>query len=467
MAKYFTPIAEKSPANAETFNAPMQELDNQIDENAQQIASAGESIESLQSAVQGISSEISGIKSKQAADEADITALDAAVAGIDDDLTDVATDVSQLKTDMTSVQGRMQTAEGNISTLQTATGGLQTDIDELETDLGVVEGTVEGLGTDIEGLDSRMATAEGDIDTLEAAAEDLDERVTELEQTPGYELPAASSQTLGGVKVGSNLSIDQDGVLSATDTTYSPATSQADGLMSASDKGKLDGVETGANAYTLPAAGANSLGGVKVGSGLSIDANGVLSADGGAPIYFGVSDTAASTVEKAVSISGITEYTDGMIIFLLLNDGNSVGAGGTFKININNIGAKNTNVNVTSVTKMFIPLVFDAARDIFWCTSGRSSREANVLSAENITAASDTDTALDVNLNKTYLVNINGVKSRLVNYFSSANGDVHEQYLYSRPAAITPGQQCAPIIKYRCRLRANYAWGAWTEWTVI
>ena len=39
----------------------------------------------------------------------------------------------------------------------------------------------------------------------------------------------------------------------------------------------------GGEAYTLPAATAGTLGGVKVGSGLSIDANGVLSADGVTP----------------------------------------------------------------------------------------------------------------------------------------------------------------------------------------
>ena len=33
-----------------------------------------------------------------------------------------------------------------------------------------------------------------------------------------YSLPIASSSTLGGIKVGTNLSIDGDGVLSSTDT---------------------------------------------------------------------------------------------------------------------------------------------------------------------------------------------------------------------------------------------------------
>ena len=38
-----------------------------------------------------------------------------------------------------------------------------------------------------------------------------------------------------------------------TDTTYSAATQSAQGLMSAADKKKLDGIATGANAYTLTA----------------------------------------------------------------------------------------------------------------------------------------------------------------------------------------------------------------------
>lgn len=40
----------------------------------------------------------------------------------------------------------------------------------------------------------------------------------------GYTLPPATSNTLGGIKVGTNLSIDNSGVLSATDTTYTAGT---------------------------------------------------------------------------------------------------------------------------------------------------------------------------------------------------------------------------------------------------
>jgi hypothetical protein len=64
---------------------------------------------------------------------------------------------------------------------------------------------------------------------------------------PTYSLPIASPTVLGGIKVGSNLSIDANGVLSA------------------------------GNSYVLPIASATVLGGIKVGTNLSIDVNGVLS----------------------------------------------------------------------------------------------------------------------------------------------------------------------------------------------
>ena len=73
-----------------------------------------------------------------------------------------------------------------------------------------------------------------------------------------FTLKKASSNTLGGIKVGTGLSIDSiTGVLSAT----------------------------GGGSYTLPPATQNSLGGIKVGSGLSVTQDGTLSATGGTIEY--------------------------------------------------------------------------------------------------------------------------------------------------------------------------------------
>ena len=58
-----------------------------------------------------------------------------------------------------------------------------------------------------------------------------------------------------------------------------PATGEEDGLMSPSDKEKLDGVESGANRYVLPAATPSSLGGVRPdGTSVTVDDDGTLHA---------------------------------------------------------------------------------------------------------------------------------------------------------------------------------------------
>lgn len=78
-----------------------------------------------------------------------------------------------------------------------------------------------------------------------------------------YTLPKASASTLGGIKVGNNLSIDANGVLSASDSTYSAGV----------------GLDLDAGEFSLLPATAAALGGVKVGTRLSITAGGTLSAD--------------------------------------------------------------------------------------------------------------------------------------------------------------------------------------------
>lgn len=84
------------------------------------------------------------------------------------------------------------------------------------------------------------------------------------------DLPIASSSSVGGVKVGSGLTIDGTGVLSAIGGSGGGTA----GVLSFN--GRTGYVTFGAT--DLPVASAGSLGGVKVGSGLAIDGSGVLSA---------------------------------------------------------------------------------------------------------------------------------------------------------------------------------------------
>lgn len=99
-----------------------------------------------------------------------------------------------------------------------------------------------------------------------------------------YSLPIASNSVLGGIKVGSNLSIDENGILSTSSYNLPIASGSTLGgikvgsNLSINDQGVLS-----TTLYTLPIASGSTLGGIKVGDNLSIDLNGVLSAENGVP----------------------------------------------------------------------------------------------------------------------------------------------------------------------------------------
>lgn len=81
-------------------------------------------------------------------------------------------------------------------------------------------------------------------------------------QQQGY---TSNIGTVTQVKVGTSAYDPANGIISLPAyPTYSAATQSAAGLMSATDKTKLDGIASGANAYTLPAASTSALGGIKV-----------------------------------------------------------------------------------------------------------------------------------------------------------------------------------------------------------
>ena len=67
------------------------------------------------------------------------------------------------------------------------------------------------------------------------------------EAQPTIAMKPATTTTIGGIIVGTNLTVDATGKLSAKDTTYEDATTTTHGLMSTADKSKLDGIAEGAN----------------------------------------------------------------------------------------------------------------------------------------------------------------------------------------------------------------------------
>ena len=100
--------------------------------------------------------------------------------------------------------------------------------------------------------------------------------------TRSYHLPIASATTLGGIKVGDNLVIEEDGTLNAESTEYN-----------------------------LPVASSSTLGGVKIGSGLSItnaiasvNVDSTLDADSVNPLRNSVITSNLNTLTSSVQSAG-------------------------------------------------------------------------------------------------------------------------------------------------------------------
>jgi|GEM_PF-2413751 len=107
-----------------------------------------------------------------------------------------------------------------------------------------------------------------------------------------------------------------------TSATLSAASTSVAGLLTAADKTKLDGIATGANNYSLPTASASVLGGIKVGTGLSIDGSGVLTATASSAAIDLKEDKAnkstnvatdAASDDKYPSVKAIKTYVDAQV----------------------------------------------------------------------------------------------------------------------------------------------------------
>ena len=99
-----------------------------------------------------------------------------------------------------------------------------------------------------------------------------------------------------------------------TNTTYGTASQSTNGLMSAADKKKLDGIANGANnfTYSLPTASATVLGGVKTGSNIT-NTSGVLSltkANVTSALGYTPPTTNTTYGNATTSSSGLMSYSD-------------------------------------------------------------------------------------------------------------------------------------------------------------
>ena len=128
--------------------------------------------------------------------------------------------------------------------------------------------------------------------------------------------------------------------------------------------GKWVGSDTSGGGYTLPVGSGTTLGGVKVGSGLTITATGVLSTTGGSGSIAGISTTGTSVfnqinasgivtattfVGDGSGLTGITGSGSGVVV---KHDGSTVGTAGTINFS--------TNLDVSAISAGIVTVTANA-----------------------------------------------------------------------------------------------------------
>lgn len=194
-------------------------------------------------------------------------------AEVEEALTQLSSDMSQAQTDISGLQE-------DVADLETASLNIPTKTSELENDSGFV--TETAIPTKISQLENDDNTVK-DADYVHTDNNYTDEDKTKLSNMTEYELPVATSDTLGGIKLGNGVAMDAF------------------------------------NALGLAIASASQLGGVKAGDGVEIESDGTLNVTGGSsgdgiPTLVGTQESPivlfnpGSSIEYGLSyISGYTK----------------------------------------------------------------------------------------------------------------------------------------------------------------
>lgn len=112
----------------------------------------------------------------------------------------------------------------------------------------------------------------------------------------------ATKSTIGVVIIGTGVDVEQDGTISVHTHPNKSVLDDTTAAYTTEEKSKLAGLEN----YTLPTASSDTLGGVKIGDGLAVDEDGNLSAIAGITYTEGnaiefVNDTTPSTIQTDLS----------------------------------------------------------------------------------------------------------------------------------------------------------------------
>lgn len=211
-----------------------------------QITEIYSKIDALNTRLTKVEGDITTIKGQIDTINQQITTINQAISSIREEISNITEQIAGITSSITNLTNRVQTVEGKITTIEGNITDIQGDITNIQGDITNIEGDINNI--------------EGDINNINNALDDIKDGTTELPY-----VKKAGDTMSGALNMGSNKV-----------SSVATPTDDADAATKKYVDDKVSGAE-----YKLPIAGPTKLGGVKVGSGLNITADGTLSATGG------------------------------------------------------------------------------------------------------------------------------------------------------------------------------------------
>lgn len=203
------------------------------------------------------------------------------IATIQGQITEIYSKIDALNTRLTKVEGDITTIKGQIDTINQQITTINQAISSIREEISNITEQIAGITSSITNLTNRVQTVEGKVTTIEGNITDIQGDITNIEGDI-TNINNALDDIKGGTtelpyvkKAGDTMSGALNMGVNKVSSVATP-TDDADAATKKYVDDKVSGAE-----YKLPIAGPTKLGGVKVGSGLNITADGTLSATGG------------------------------------------------------------------------------------------------------------------------------------------------------------------------------------------
>ena len=137
-----------------------------------------------------------------------------AVKDLDGRVTVLEQTVDLLNQELVKLKTRMDNVENKVENLETTVENIQKSITNIMNTLNEYGDRITQVEGDITEINKTLLEVSNSITNITTRVINLEKNMTEIIENP-YTLPIASATTLGGIKVGNNLTIRADGTLDA------------------------------------------------------------------------------------------------------------------------------------------------------------------------------------------------------------------------------------------------------------